>query len=138
MLNDPRIHRASTLTHLHSPEYHDNRDHENTPRAEPSMDARRHSISSFSALGMLSIFGAYAPTSPSTHALGGPYDNSFYFDESHIEIGTSSAAYGGHEGEEHIQPQPSQEEPPRPPQGRRNPTRNRRRPRVGTGHHYGD
>ncbi|KOM48267.1 hypothetical protein LR48_Vigan07g197100 [Vigna angularis] len=101
------MHRASTSTHLHSPEYHDNRDHENTPRAESSMDARRHSISLFSNLGMPSLFGTYAPTPPSAHAIGGPYDNSFYFVESHNEISTSSAAYEGDEGEEHIQRQPS-------------------------------
>ncbi|BAT96203.1 hypothetical protein VIGAN_08310300 [Vigna angularis var. angularis] len=134
MLNDPRMHRALTSTHLHSPEYHHSRDHENTHHAEASMDARRHSLSSFSNLGMPSLFGTYAPTTPSAHAIGGPYDNSFYFVESHNKICTSFATYGGGEGEEHIQRQPSpeepprppQEEPPRPPHGRRNPTRNRR------------
>ncbi|KOM37275.1 hypothetical protein LR48_Vigan03g065600 [Vigna angularis] len=79
MLNDPRMQRASTLTHLHSPEYHDSRDHQNSPHVEASMDARRHSILSFSDLCMPSLFGAYAPTPPSAHAVGGPYDNSFYF-----------------------------------------------------------
>ncbi|WVY97427.1 hypothetical protein V8G54_029578 [Vigna mungo] len=132
MLNDSRMQRVSTSTHLHSPEYHDNRDHENTPYAEPSMDARRNSISSFSNLGMPSLFGVYSPTQPSAHVVGGPYDNSFYFVESHNEIGTSFAAYRGDEEEP---PRPPQEEPPRPSQGRRNPTRNRRRPRCGTGHH---
>ncbi|KAG2394318.1 uncharacterized protein HKW66_Vig0183050 [Vigna angularis] len=104
MLNDPRMQRASTSTHLHSPEYHDSRDHE-----------RRHFISSFFDLGMSSLFGAYAPTPPSAHAVGGPYDNSFYFVEIQNKIGTSSAAYGRDEGEEYIEAQPSQEEPPRPP-----------------------
>lgn len=107
MLNDPRMHRVSTSTHLHSPTYHDSGDHENTPRVEPSMNARRHSISSFSDLGMSSLFGAYAPTPPSAHVVGEPYDNSFYFVQNYNEIGTSSAAYGGDEDEEHIEAQPS-------------------------------
>ncbi|KOM41028.1 hypothetical protein LR48_Vigan04g122600 [Vigna angularis] len=103
MSNDPRMQHASTSTHLHSPEYHKSRD---TPHAEASMDARRHSISSFSDLGMPSLFGIYAPTPPLAHTVGGPYDNSFYFVESHNETGTSSAAYGGDEREEHIEAQP--------------------------------
>ncbi|KAG2394850.1 uncharacterized protein HKW66_Vig0077750 [Vigna angularis] len=91
-----------------------NRDHKNIPHVEASMDARRHFISSFSNLGMPSLFGTYVSTPPSAHAVREPYDNSFYFIESQNEIGTSFAAYGGDEGEEHIEAQPSQKEPPRP------------------------
>ncbi|CAJ1969245.1 unnamed protein product [Sphenostylis stenocarpa] len=68
MLHDPTIHRASTSTHA-QPSQHDDIEHNyNTLEAEGTMDTRRHSISSFSDLGMSSIFGAYVPTPPSTQA----------------------------------------------------------------------
>ncbi|KAG2403368.1 uncharacterized protein HKW66_Vig0186550 [Vigna angularis] len=42
MLNDPRMHRASTSTHLHSPEFHKSRDHENILHAEARDEDEEH------------------------------------------------------------------------------------------------
>ncbi|CAJ1957279.1 unnamed protein product [Sphenostylis stenocarpa] len=137
MLHDPRMHRASTSTHAEPPQHDDIQHNYNTPEAEGTMDERRHSISSFSDLGMPSIFGAYAPTPPSTQGFEGPYQQSPYNIQYHNETVSSSDTYKAHEDVEHHEVQPLEEEAPRPPQGRRNPTRNRRRPRCGTGHHYG-
>ncbi|CAJ1963911.1 unnamed protein product [Sphenostylis stenocarpa] len=126
MLHDPRMHRPSTSTHAQPPQHDDIEHNYNTLEAEGTMDARRHSISSFSNLGMPSIFGAYAPTPPSAQGFEGPYQQSPYNVQYHNEIVSSSDAYQGHEDAEHHEAQPSKEEAPRPSQGRRNPTRNRR------------
>ncbi|CAJ1971591.1 unnamed protein product [Sphenostylis stenocarpa] len=92
------------------------------------MDARRYSISSFSNLGMPSFFGAYALTPSSAQGFEGPYQQSPYNVQYHNETVSSSDAYQGHEDAEHHEAQPSEEETPRSPQGKRNPTRNRRQP----------
>ncbi|CAJ1951311.1 unnamed protein product [Sphenostylis stenocarpa] len=72
------MHRASTSTHAQPPQHDDIEHNYNTPEIEGTMDARRHLISSFSDLGMPSIFGAYAPTPPLAQGFEGPYQQSPY------------------------------------------------------------
>jgi len=47
MLNDPRMHRALTSTHVPPPETYVIRHDFNTSPLEAGMEARRHSVSSF-------------------------------------------------------------------------------------------
>lgn len=124
ILHDLRMHRASTSTHVPYPEYDDTRHQYNTLEAERSMDAKRHSISSFFDLGMPTMFGAYAPTPPSAQGIGGPYHESFYYVQSQNQRMSSSSAYQGDE-DQHREAKPLQEESPTPPQEKRNPSRNR-------------
>ncbi|CAJ1972150.1 unnamed protein product [Sphenostylis stenocarpa] len=128
MLHDPRMHRASTSTHAEPPQHDDIQPNYNTLEAEGTMDEKRHS--SFSDLGMPNIFGAYAPIPPSAQGFEGPYQQSPYYIQYHNETVSSSDTYKAHEDVEHHEAQPLEEEAPRLPQGRRNPTRNKRRPRF--------
>jgi len=64
-----------------------------------------------------------------------PQQDSVYYIHNRYTQASSSATNDDHEEHER---QPSQVEEPRPEVHRRNPTRNRRRPRCGTGHHYID
>ncbi|BAT81870.1 hypothetical protein VIGAN_03177700 [Vigna angularis var. angularis] len=108
------MHRASTSTHIPSPEYDDTRHQYNTLKAKRSMDAKRHSISSFSNLGMPTMFVAYAPTPLLAQGIGVPYHESFYYVQSQNQTVSSSSAYQGDEDQQHHEAQPLQEEPLRP------------------------
>ncbi|QCE00167.1 hypothetical protein DEO72_LG7g1454 [Vigna unguiculata] len=114
MLNDPIMHRQSTSTNVPPPPQttHDL----NTPPSPQGMEGTRNSVSPNSELGI-----------PSLHQ---PQQDSIYYVHNPYTQASSSV-------EEHER-QPSQVEEPRPEVRRRNPTRNRRRPRCGIGHHYGD
>ncbi|QCE01990.1 hypothetical protein DEO72_LG8g1 [Vigna unguiculata] len=65
-----------------------------------------------------------------------PQEDSVYYVHNPYAEASSSVAHDDHQPQEEHEPQPSHVEEPRPEVHRRNPTRNRRRPRCGTGHHY--
>jgi len=63
MLNDPRMHRASTSANVPPPRQ--TRHDFNTPPPPPGMEGTRNSISSNSELGIQSMFATYDETPPS-------------------------------------------------------------------------
>jgi len=150
MLNDPRMHRASTSANVPPPQQ--TRHDFNTPPPPSGMEGRRNSISSNTELGIRSMFATYDETPPSAQpwlrtypqspnfleGLDQPQEDSVYYVHNPYAEASSSVAHDDHQPQEEHEPQPSHVEEPRLEVRRRNPTRNRRRPRCGTGHHYGD
>ncbi|QCE00353.1 hypothetical protein DEO72_LG7g1643 [Vigna unguiculata] len=107
------------------------------------MEGRRNSISSNSELDIRSMFATYDETPPSAQpwlrtypqspnfleGLDQPQQDSVYYFYIQYAEASSSVAHDDHQPEEEHEPQPSHVEEPRPEVCRRNPTRNRRRPR---------
>ncbi|QCE07000.1 hypothetical protein DEO72_LG9g2015 [Vigna unguiculata] len=116
------------------------------------MEEIKNSVSSNSELSIRSMFATYAETPPSaqrwlrtypqsTNFLQGldqPQQDSVYYVHNPYAETSSSVANDDHQTEEEHEPHPSHVEEPIPEVRRRNPTKNKRRPRCEIGHHYGD
>jgi len=110
------------------------------------------SLSLFFVAGWGQTCGPYDETPPSAQpwlrtypqspnfleGLDQPQEDSIYYVHNPYAEASSSAVHDDHQPKEEHEPQPSHVEEPRPEVRRRNPTKNRRRPQCGTGHHYGD
>jgi len=66
MLNDPRMHRALTSTNVLSTEPYATRHDLNTPPPQRGMKGTSNYVSSYSELGMPTMFATYDQTPPSS------------------------------------------------------------------------
>ncbi|QCE00603.1 hypothetical protein DEO72_LG7g1893 [Vigna unguiculata] len=116
------------------------------------MEGTRNYVSSYSELGMPTMFATYAKTPPFAQVwlhtnrqipnfldgMDHPQQDSVYYVHNPCAKASSFAAHDGHQDAKDQEPQPSQQEQPIPEERRRNPTKHKRRPRCGTRHCYSD
>ncbi|XP_020208668.1 uncharacterized protein LOC109793607 [Cajanus cajan] len=136
LLQDPRTHQQRRTSTTFETGRTSMRSHEETGQhvsnpqyvtPEQNIIDRRHSFATTSEDFFTNLFGVDFRTPSSAQS----YMQSLYRPQFGNEPGSSSAPFQHPVVDDEANP--SEQQPPR-----RNPGRNRRRPRCGTGHHYGD